>query len=77
MERKMRDFRHAFPLIHDFNCDLFAGALGNSLYDGTDLLGDPTLAANHLAHIARGDMELQYLAFFIGSLNNGNCFGSL
>ena len=37
------------PLIHDFDRDLLACALGNGFYDGPDLLGDPTLAANYLA----------------------------
>ena len=52
---KMRDDTAThYPLIHDFDSDLLASALGHSLDDGTDLLGDPTLAANDLAHVALG-----------------------
>ena len=49
-------------LIHDLDRDLFAGALGYSLNNGTDLLGDPSLAADHFTHVPFGNMEFQYLA---------------
>ena len=54
----MTTFATHNPLIHDFNSDLVAGALGHSLHDGTDLLGDPTLAANYLTHVAFCNAEI-------------------
>ena len=72
----MTTFATHNPLIHDFNSDLVASALGHSLHDGTDLLGDPTLAADDLTHVAFGNTQFQNLALIGVDFGNSNRFGS-
>ena len=68
----MRGICHAHPSIHDFYRNLLAGALGYGFHDSTDLLGDPTLAANDLAHVCAGNMQLQDSAVFISDFPDCN-----
>ena len=49
-----------FALIHDLHGDLFALTLGDGPHEDTDLLDDPALPTNDLAHIAVGDANLIY-----------------
>ena len=65
--------RHANPFIHDFYRNFLAGALRHGLHDGADLLGDPTLAANDLAHVAFGNTKLEDGAFVVLNFGDGDC----
>ena len=67
--------RHAYPLIDNFDRDLHAVALGDSLDDGTDFFGDAALTADNLAHVLRGDPELQHQALLIGNFVHRNRVG--
>ena len=46
--------------IHDLNRNFLALSLGNGPHKDTDLLDDPALPADDLAHIAVGHADLKY-----------------
>ena len=54
-------------LLHDFNRDLFAGALGNGFHNGPDFFRNPSLAADDLSHVAFGNTKLQNCPFLAGN----------
>ena len=62
-----------FLLANDLHIDTLASALCHGLDNGTDLFCDPALTANDLAHILRGDPQLQ-CGFLTLQLCNSNCF---
>ena len=57
--------------------DLFGGLGAGALDDGPDLLGDPSLSADHFAHIAFGDTKLQGVSFRSFHLSDGDLLGVL
>ena len=56
--KKAEAFASAF-LIEDLHGDLLALPLGDGPHQDTDLLDDPALPADDLAHIAVGDADFE------------------
>ena len=51
--------RFLFDSVYNIDGNLGSGALGIGAYHSADLLGDATLAADHLAHVLRGHAQFQ------------------